>query len=83
MVSKNLLITKNYQAIEQAKQLGMPEPEIDQSTTEILFWKRDIKRVVLDGDKMMISFEDDDAYAFEYDEEMWAELKEYFIENEQ
>lgn len=83
MYSEKLLITENYKEIEQAKSLGMPEPEEKQNTTKILFWKSDVKRAVINDDKIMVSFQDDDAYAFEYDAVMWEELKEYFIDNEQ
>lgn len=82
MKSTGLLITKNFQDIENAKNLGMKSPEPQYVKTSFLFRKQDVKNVAIDGDHLIVDFYNEETYMFEFDQIMWDELEEYFTEND-
>lgn len=79
MKSNKLLLTKNWKEIEEAKNLGISSADPIKITTNILFWKKDVKRVILDEDRMVMEFNDDTVYEFQYDEKIWKDLEKYFV----
>lgn len=82
MKSTGLLITKNFQDIDNAKNLGIPSPEPQYAKTSFLFRKSDVKNVAIDGNKLIVDFYNEETYMFEYDQIMWDELEKYFTAND-
>lgn len=84
MKTEKLLITQNWQERHDAEKIGMEIPKAKQIKTKMLFWKRDVKRVSIDEDmSIIIVFNDDQYHEVEFEEKMWKELEEYFVENEE
>lgn len=84
MFTKNLLVTQNWSEIKQAENLGMEAPKAITKKTEMLFWKRDVKKALLDGvdGNILIEFNDESSHEIEFDQKLWNELKAFFKENE-
>lgn len=82
MVASTLLITENYREIEQARELGIKLPKPQQTMTKLLFRKSDVKKAIIDGDKMVLDFYDEESYSLEFDKELWGKLEEYFTDND-
>lgn len=82
MYSDKLLLTQNYQAIEQATKLGIPAPEAEQTHTKFLFRAVDVKRAVVDADKILLDFYDGESYSIGFDQEVWDKLEFNFEEEE-
>lgn len=83
MISSKLLMTQNYKEIEQARELGIKVPDPRQTYSKFLFRKEDVKRAVVDDDKIMLDFYDDESYSIGFDEKLWNELEDFFTENEE
>lgn len=83
MHSDKLLLTQNYQAIEQATKLGIPPPEAEQTFTKFLFRCQDIKRAVVDGNKIILDFYDGEGYSIGFEQEVWDKLEFNFEEDEE
>lgn len=82
MKSNRLLLTDNWKEIEQAKELGIKIPDAKQRFTKILFRRDDVKRAVIDGDKIIIEFYDEDTYEIGHEDKLWKELEEYFTKDD-
>ena len=82
MVSEKLLLTQNYKEIEQARGLNIPLPEARQTFSKFLFRARDVKRAVVDDDKIMLDFYDEESYSLGFDQDVWDKLEENFEEEE-
>lgn len=83
MFTEKLLLTQNYQAIETANKLGIPPPEAEQTFTRFLFRAQDIKRAVVDGDKIILDFYDGEGYSIGFEQEVWDKLEFNFEEEDE
>lgn len=83
MKSEQLILTKNFDEIQEAKKLGIKLPEEQKMHTRILFWKRDIRKVLISSEgTLVIEFNNDDVHELEYSENMWKELERFFRDND-
>lgn len=83
MKTEKLLTVANWKEIQEAKDLGMkniPEPQYNK--TKFLFWKKDIKNAMIEGNVIVVEFNDESAFSFEYDERMWKQLEKFFSSDE-
>lgn len=79
----NLVITRNWEARNQAEKLGMPMPEAETETTTLLFYNRDVKRSYKGDDgNIILVMNDDTSLEIEYDDKLWKGLEIYFRQNE-
>lgn len=81
---KKLLLTSNWKEIQQAEKLGLDAPEPITRKADMLFWKSDLKKVILDpaDGSILIEFADGATHELEFDKKIWDELKVYFKEND-
>ena len=83
MVSTKRIIITNGAELEQAEKLGLTAP-IEKTKTKVLFWKKDVMRVMVTNEgNILIVTRDDDWIELEYEEKMWRELESYFKKNEE
>lgn len=84
MVSTKRIITTNGGELEQAEKLGMPAPIRKEARTKVLFWKKDVMRVMVTNEgNILVVTRDDDWIELEYDDKTWRELENYFKKNEE
>ena len=84
MVSSKRIITTNGVELAQAEKLGLPEPKREETRTKVLFWKKDVMRVMITNEgNILVVTRDDDWIELEYEEKMWRELENYFKKNEE
>ena len=84
MVSTKRIITTNGAELAQAEKLGLTEPKREETRTKVLFWKKDVMRVMVTNEgNILVVTRDDDWIELEYEEKMWKELESYFKKNEE
>lgn len=83
MKSDKLILTQNYAEIKEAEKLGIQPPAENKIHTKILFYKRDVKRVMVSTEgTLVLEFQDGDLHELEYSEKMWKELERYVREHD-
>lgn len=83
MKTEKLMMVVNFKERQEAQDLGLktiPEPQYKH--TKFLFWKEDVKRVVVDGEAIIIDFYDEETVSLEYEEKTWKQLEKYFTTHE-
>lgn len=76
-------MTQNYLEIEQANKLGIPPPDAKQTHAKFLFRAQDIKRAVVDENKIMLDFYDGESYSIGFEQEVWDKLEFNFEEEDE
>lgn len=83
MKTESLLVTTNWEERQYAEKMGIKIPDPVYNKTKLLFWKGDIKRAMVDEDKIVLEFHDEEMYLVQYDDKTWKELEKYFTKNEE
>lgn len=84
MISEKMLLTTNWEERNTAEKLGIDTPARITKKSKVLFWKKDVKRVMIDIDDSIIVITNNDEWMeLEYDEKIWKQLEKYFKNNEE
>ena len=72
-----IFVNKDEAGIENAKNLGLPEPDPIESKGVIYFDKEFIHLAYLNGNNEIIIYLPSGYWVIEYNEEIWYEIKRY------